>query len=105
MPDKLLVAQLAEAALFLAGLFVLWRFAISSSARAAAKQPQPLPHWDIPGYVYAFSVLRVLGVALAVQLLASSLLKKLMPEQSLAEGVGLIVAGLSLQVGLLFGLG
>lgn len=104
MPNPLLIAQLVEATLFLGGLVVLWHLVLSPKARAAVGQPQPLPHWDIPGYVYALSVLRVLGVAFAVQMMAAASLKKMMPEQPLTEGVGLIVAGLSLQIGLLLGL-
>jgi uncharacterized protein len=105
MPDKLLIAQIIELTLFVVGLVLLWRFVLSSTARQRAGQPSPLPHWDIPGYVYALTILRVLGVAVTFQLLVGSFVKKFMPGQSLTEGLGLIISGLSLQVGLLIGLG
>ncbi len=105
MPDKLIVASALEAALFVAGLILFWRFFLSPSAREHARQPQPLPFWDIPGYVFGLTVLRVFGVAFIFQLLTASLLKKYAPEMPLNEGVGLLFSGFALQIGFLFGLG
>jgi membrane protease YdiL (CAAX protease family) len=105
MPDKVIVASIIEAALFVTGLVLLWRLFFSSTARARAALPWPLPYWDIPGYVFGLSVLRLLAVALAVQLMATGLLKKFAPELSPNEGLGLLVVGFSLQIGLLLGLG
>lgn len=105
MPDKLIVASALEAVLVLAGLILLWRLFLSPSARARAGQPWPLPHWDIPGYVFGFTILRLLGVALIFQFMAASLLRKYAPELSLNEGLGLLLTGFALQLGLLLGLG
>ncbi len=105
MPDKLIVASALEAALFVTGLALLWRFFLSPSARVRASQPMPLPYWDIPGYVFGLSIVRLFGVAFIIQMLAASLLKKYTPDVPLDKGFGLLLSGFALQLGLLIGLG
>jgi uncharacterized protein len=105
MPDKLIAAAALEAALFIAGLFLLWHLALSQSARARAGHTMPLPYWDIPGYIFGLTIIRLFGVAFIVQFMAASLLKKYAPELPLNEGFGLLLSGFALQVGLLLGLG
>jgi membrane protease YdiL (CAAX protease family) len=105
MSDKLIVASALEAVLVLSGLVLLWRFALSPSGRSRARQPMPLPHWHIPGYVFGLSVLRVLGMVLLFPLMVASFIKHYAPELSTTEGAGALIVGFSLQIGLLFGLG
>jgi membrane protease YdiL (CAAX protease family) len=104
MPDKLTLASILEFALFLAGLALLWRFFLSPSARERARRPQPLPHWDIPGYVFGLSVLRVVGITLLFHFMVASLLKKYASGLSTTEGTGMLIIGFSLQIGLVLGL-
>ena len=104
MPDKLTLASILELALFVAGLAVLWRFFLSPSARERARLPQPLPLWDIPGYVFGLSVLRVVGITLLFQFMVASLLKRYASGLSTTEGAGMLIVGFSLQIGLLLGL-
>ena len=103
MSDPLLTASVIEGALLLCGVFFLWRCALRPSARAAASGPQPLPFWDVPGYVFGFTVLRVVCIALGVQILSTSLIKHLHPEFSLREGFGLFISGMIFQGSVLIG--
>ncbi len=77
----------------------------SAAARSRATQPWPLRHWDIPGYVFGLSVLRVLGIVVLFPLMVASIINKYAPALPTTEGTGLLIVGFSLQLGLLLGLG
>ena len=104
MPDKVIIAQLAEAALIISGALLLWRYGFSSNARARSRLPWPLPHWDIPGYVFALSLIRVLGVAFLFQLFVSSLVRSSSAQNVPDAGTSFLLSGAALHVGLLLGL-
>lgn len=103
MPTNLLIASVIEGTLLLCGVFFLWRCALSPAARAKAGGEQPLPFWDIPGYTFGFTALRVICVALGVQILTSALIKRLHPDLSLTEGYGLFVNSMVFQSSILLG--
>jgi hypothetical protein len=97
---------IVQALIVLIGGVFLWRLVLSPAARQRwLATPQPLPHWDIPGYSFCFAVVRVLAAIVGTQMFTVYLLKKYWPELPLDRGLGLVVVGLSLQVGLLLGLG
>jgi membrane protease YdiL (CAAX protease family) len=104
MSDKLVLAQLIEAVIILPGLVLLWTQGFSPAARARSRLPQPLPAWDIPGYLFALSVIRVLGVALIFQFFVMAVMKQYATATPLTEGIGYIIVGSSLHVGALLGL-
>jgi len=99
MPDKTIVASTAEAALFLTGLALLWLCALRPSARVRAQQMRALPLWDIPGYVYALSLIRVLGVAIACIFFAKEFGPKVSPSNP-----HLLFQSIAFQLSLLMGL-
>jgi len=103
MPTELLIASVTEGTLLLCGVLSLWRCALSPAARAKASGSQPLPFWHILGYIFGFTALRVICVALGVQILTSALIKRLHPDLSLTEGYGLFVSSMVFQCSILLG--
>ncbi len=97
MSDKLIVASILEAALFLGGIVVLWRYLATRRNRPAS----PLPLWTIPGHLYALAIIRVAAITFAFQLSISHLLASI---DALTPAARTMLGGLSLQVGIGLGL-
>jgi Predicted metal-dependent membrane protease len=97
MSDKLIVACVLEAALFLGGIAVLWRYLAMRRDRPAS----PLPLWTIPGHLYALAIIRVVAITFAFQLATNHVLARI---EAFTPESRTLLGSLSLQVGLGLGL-
>src|SRR4051812_10363664 len=103
MLDKHTLVYGTAALMFAAGCVLLWRLVLRPDARVNAARP--LPFWNIPGYIFALSVLRLLLTAFIVQWLILKAGPHLFPAAPESAYGKMVLGGFSLQFGLLAGVG
>lgn len=99
LTPALLGAALTQILFLLAGVVVLWRVRFAPDRRIPA--PARLRPWTISGFDFALACAVVMGAGVAGQVTTAALLRRFMAP--LDPDLQLVIAGGSLQVGLLLG--